>query len=554
MGVFLHRDRLVYVALVFLCAWLVLIVRLFDLQILENKELASLALTQRVQEVPVAVARGDILDRNGVPMTNSALHYSVLLFPDQIINKVDTAELLSPIVGLGIQQIVIQIQKQRQPFKLKSDIDAVTAAKINALGLAGVIAAEEKLRYGFNNAAAHVLGYINDSDNRGMSGIEQSFDSVLRTDQVEAVGAMVDGGHQLIPGLGYKRFKLAKEKPPGHVLLTLDDTVQHKVEMVMDRMLQTGAVVVLHPYSGEVLAMASRPSFNGNDLASYLSRPDAPLLNRAIAGFQPGSVFKIVVAAAALEEGIVSPTDTFTDPGYIDVGKLRFKGWNFDQGGNGVISFKEAMAYSSNPVFIQVGLKLGPRRLVDYAQKFGFGSAVDIGVEGEAEGNLPDPDTTYPGDIANMSIGQGKLEASPLQVASMLAVIVNDGVRVAPRLVEKVVSSDGTTLQYFPVSTGKRIISKQTAQQIRSMLTAATQIGTGQAAMVERVGVAGKTGSAETGRIGTKGKSINHAWFAGYAPLKNPQYVIVVLVEEGMSGGNVAAPIFKEIVEALLVK
>lgn len=552
MGVFLFRNRLVYVALLFLCTWIVLMGRLFYVQIMENKQLASLALTQRVQEVPVAVARGDILDRNGVSLTNSSLHYSVLLFPHQIPNRVETAESLAPILGLAIQQIVIQIQKHEQPFKLKSDLDAVTAAKINRLGLAGVIAVEERLRYGFDNSAAHVLGYINASDNRGMSGIEQAFDSVLRTDQVEAVGALVDGGHQLIPGLGYKRFKLENEKPPAHIMLTLDNTIQHKVEMVMDRTLKAGAVVVLQPYTGEVLAMASRPSFNGNDLASYLNRPDAPLLNRAIGGFQPGSVFKIVVAAAALEEGLVKPSDIFEDPGYVDVGKLRFKGWNFEQGGNGTISFKEAMAYSSNPVFIQIGLKLGPRRLVEYAQKFGFGSAIDIGVEGETGGNLPDPDTTYPGDIANMSIGQGKLEASPLQIASMMAIIVNDGIRATPRLIEKVISAQGTTLHYFPVSTGKRVISKQTAEQVRSMLAMVTQAGTGQAAMVDKIGTAGKTGSAETGRVGTTGNSINHAWFAGYAPLKNPQYVIVVLVEEGMSGGNVAAPIFKEIVETLL--
>lgn len=554
MGVFLLRRRFVGLALFFMCGWLLLIGKLFHVQIMDNKKMAAMALAQRVQGVPVAVARGDILDRNGLSLTNTSLHYSVLIFPGQITDKVKTAEGLSPYVSIASPQIIMQIQNTRQPFKLKTDVDAVTAREINCLGLAGVVAAEEKLRYSFNNNAAHILGYINTSDNRGMSGIEYAFDSILRTEQVEAVAALVDGGQHLIPGLGYKRIKMTADKPPAHVVLTLDSNLQRKVEMVMDRRMKIGAVVVLQPYTGEILAMASRPSFNGNDLAPCLTRSDAPLLNRSIAGFQPGSVFKVVVAAAALEEGIAEPEDIFFDPGYINVGKLQFKGWNYDKGGNGRISFKDAMVYSSNPVFIEVGLKLGSSRMVEYARKFGFGSSSEIGVEEETWGNLPDPEEMHPGDIANMAIGQGMLEASPLQVASMMAVVVNDGVRVTPRLVEKTLTSKGLTLKNFPVSAGKRIISKQTARQLREMLAQTTQRGTGQGAMVEKVGTAGKTGSAETGRTDAGGKGINHAWFAGYAPVQNPQYVIVVLVEEGRSGGDVAAPIFKEIVEEIFGK
>lgn len=551
MGIFLFHSRLVCVAVCFLCGWLALAGKLFTIQVMDNKKLANMALSQRVQEIPIAVARGDIVDRNGVTMTNMSSHYSVLLFPGQIANKVQTAEQLSPLLNESPQQIITHMQNAARPFKLKTDIDAVTAGRVNSLALPGVIAVEEKLRYGFNNYAAHVLGYINASDNRGMSGIEQAFDHVLRTGQVEAVAAMVDGGQHLIPGLGYKRIRISSGKPPAKVVLTLDSQMQRKVEAVMDRRMKSGAVVVLQPYTGEILAMASRPSFNGNELTPYLNRPDAPLLNRAVAGFQPGSVFKVVVAAAAMEEGIAMPEEMFNDPGYIDVGKLRFKGWNFDKGGNGRISFKEAMVFSSNPVFIEVGLRLGAARLVEYAGKFGFGSAPDLGIGDEDQGNLPDPDAMHPGDIANMAIGQGMLEASPLQVAAMLGAVVNDGMRAMPRLVEKTMTGDGAVLQRFPVAASKRIISKRTAERLRDMLAETTRSGTGQGAMAETVNTAGKTGSAETGRTDAGGKSINHAWFAGYAPVKNPQYVIVVMVEEGRSGSDVAAPIFKEIVEEI---
>lgn len=551
---FSYRHRLAGLALCFLCGGLFLIGKLFYIQVMDNKKLAGMALVQRVQEIPVAVARGDIIDRNGLSLTNTSLHYSVILFPGHIVNKVETAERLSVCVKIPPQQIVAQMQSNSRLFKLKTDVDAVTAGKINDLGIAGVIAVEEKLRYGFNNQAAHILGYINSVDNRGMSGIEQAFDRILRTEQVEAVAALVDGGQQLIPGLGYKRIMLTADRPPAHVVLTLDSNLQRKVELVMDRRMKTGAVVVLQPFTGEVLAIASRPGFNGNDLTPYLNRPDAPLLNRAITGFQPGSVFKVVVAAAALEEALVKPEDLFDDPGYIDIGELRFKGWNFDQGGNGRISFQEAMVFSSNPVFIEMGLKIGPARLVEYARKFGFGKPANIGIDEETWGNLPDPELMYPGDIANMAIGQGALEASPLQVASMIATVVNDGVMVSPRLVAKTTTRVGVTLQNFPASGGKRVISRQTAAQLRSMLAETTQRGTGQGALVDEVSTAGKTGSAETGRTDISGHGINHAWFAGYAPVKNPQYVIVVLVEEGRSGGDVAAPIFKEIVEEIFAR
>lgn len=530
-----------------------LIGRLFYLQIIQGPALTIESLSSRVQEVPIEVARGDILDRHGMPLTNTAHHFSLIVFPNQLNNIMRSAEDLAGMTGVYKEHILAQI-KEGRPFKLKNDLDAVTAQKINSHQLGGVLAVAEKVRYSYTSLASHLIGYTRTADNKGVSGLERMYDEVLKGNQPEYVAAIVDAGQQLIPGLGYKRLRIDGGAGPSNVVLTIDGRIQKIVESLLDRHIEKGAVVVMRPSTGEILAMASRPNFDANNLIDYLSGEAAPLLNRAVSAYQPGSVFKLVVAAAALEKKIVRPQDTFFDPGYIDINNLRIKGWDYEKGGRGTITFTDAIAYSSNPIVISVGLKLGAEDLIHYAKHLGFGKKTRLDFDGEDNGNLPVASSLYPGDLANLSIGQGFLEATPLQIASLISTFVNDGIKVEPSLVSRFTTSDGTTIKQFPLSRGERVLSRQTAIQLREMMTAATRYGTGQAAYVENGGSAGKTGSAETGHADKMGKSLSHAWFAGYAPLDNPAFTIVVFVEEGMSGGDVAAPIFREIAEALLAK
>ncbi len=545
-------QRVFGLALLFTLLCALLAGRLVYLHLVAGPRLALQSIGGRVQEVPVDVDRGEILDRGGVPLTNTAQHFSLAVFPTQIADARQTAEELAELTGFDAAKIADSIGRDWRPFKLKTDMDAVSARKVNARRIPGVMAVAEKVRYGYSSLAAHVVGYINVADNRGVSGIEGMYDDILRGSQPTYLVAVVDAGQQLIPGLGYKRVRLADSSGPSHVVLTIDSRVQRIVEKVMDENIGKGAVVVMRPGTGEILAMASRPGFDANNLGEYLGRGTAPLLNRAVAAYQPGSVFKLAVAAAALEEREVRPTDQFYDPGHIDINGLRFKGWDYEKGGRGALTFAEAMAHSSNPVVIQVGMKLGAARLIDYAGRLGFGRKTRLEFDGEADGNLPSPDSVYPGDLANLSIGQGTLEATPLQIACLVATIVNDGIAVDPYIVSRLTATDGTVVKSFPASRGHRVLSRQTASQLREMMKAVTRIGTGQAAYVDGFGSAGKTGTAETGRSGPAGRSVNHAWFAGYAPLDNPQYVMVVFVEDGMSGGDVAAPIFREITTRIL--
>lgn len=545
-------SRIAKMCLFFGFFTLLLVGRLFYLQLIEGPKLTLESLSGRVQEVPVDIARGEILDRNNISLTNTAQHFSIIVFPDQLQDSAYAAKQLAAISGKDEQKITSLIKADSRPFKLKTDIDAVTAQKINNLKLSGVLAVAEKVRYSFTSLGAHIVGYTNTADNRGVSGLEAMYDEILRGSQPEYVAALVDASQQLIPGLGYKKLRIAEGTGPSNIVLTIDTRIQKIVESIMDKNISKGAVVVMRPSTGEILAMASRPNFDANNLGDYLASDTAPFLNRALAAYQPGSVFKLVLAAAALENKIVKPQDTFFDPGYVDVNNVRIKGWDFEKGARGTISFTDAIAYSSNPVVINVGLKLGADELITYAKRLGFGHKTKLDFDGEADGNLPTAESLYPGDLANLSIGQGFLEATPLQVASLIGTIVNDGIKVGPCLVSRFTTPEGVVIKNYPLSRGTRVLDKQTAVQLREMMTAVTRYGTGQEAYVEKSGSAGKTGSAETGHFDKSGKSLSHAWFAGYAPLDNPAYVIVVFVEDGMSGGDVAAPIFREIAAAAL--
>ncbi len=552
-----YSSRRIYqLVLFFLVFSSLMILRLFYLQVINGTQLALEGLSIRVQELPVDVARGEILDRNHIPLTNTSQQYSIVVFPGQIENKTATAfSKIENIVNLPPPSLAAGLRRlntNEYPFRLV-DVESGTAKQINDMKLPGIVAVAEKVRYGHGSLAAHVVGYINSADNRGVSGIESMYDTLLRGSQPEYVAAIVDAGQQLIPGLGYKRMKLATGTRETNVVLTIDKQIQQSVEDIMNRTVLKGAVVVMRPSSGEILAMASRPAFDANNLSQYLEQNSSPLLNRAVSSYQPGSVFKLVVAAAALENKTVKMDEVFFDPGYIDVNNIRFQGWDYEQAPKGHLTITEAMAHSSNPVFIQIALHLGAEKLITMAQKLGFGSRTKLDFFGESEGNLPEADQLYPGDLANLAIGQGFCEATPVQLAQTVATIVNDGIKVEPYIVSELTSQEGLTVKNFHDANPRvRVMSRQTAERVRGMMGAVTQYGTGQAAYVDGFGSAGKTGSAETGRTNTTGQGINHAWFAGFTPLKKPEYVIVVFVEEGMSGSNVAAPIFREIATAIV--
>lgn len=538
--------RIYRIFFMFIIIGAVLILRLLYIQFFLGSQLANESLYTRVEEISLKMDRGEIMDRNGLPLINTEQEYSVILFPKQIYDIDNTAKKLASLMHISEPQLKQVLAKTSQPVKMNSTIDKGTALQIRKEHISGVIILNENMRYGSNHIASHVIGYTN-IDNQGVSGVEKMYDDILIGSGIEYISAFVDARENLIPGLGYKRRTKQEGIVGNNVILTIDKQIQNIVEDTMDRHSIKGAVVILNPITGEILAMASRPGFDRRKVYDYLKKDSSPLLNRAVVAYQPGSVFKLVIAAAALEHGVVSANETFYDPGYIKVGEQLFKGWDYQDGGRGTLTFKDALAYSSNPVFIEVGLKLGGERLLTFSRKLGFGQETFTGFAEESKGNLPKRDMLYPAAIANLSIGQGELEATPLQIVRMVSAIINDGMICEPYLIKRVTNSNGDNIKIYENPPKKQVFSKETAKQLRGMMEAATKYGTGKAAFIEKYGSAGKTGSAETGRQTKTGQGISHAWFVGYTPIQKPQYAAVVFVEDGMSGGDVAAPIFSEI-------
>lgn len=504
MAGYFMRIRIVMLAIAVLSSSL--LARFYYWQIIRGEELARAGLAGRVEELASGSGRGMIYDRAGQAFTQAAAPQS------------------SSVAGTG-----------RMP--------AIAVAAGTADN--GESTRRELVRYP-ESLAAHVIGYINASDDRGVSGIEAQFDAVLSSNGNERILEFIDAQHQPIAGLG---TVINRPAPIGAVWLTLDRQLQQIAERVLDRHVQRGAVVIMRVDSGEIAAMVSRPNFSAARVAAVLQDPASPLLNRALLAYQPGSVFKLVTAIAALESKLTSTDEMFFDPGYIDIDGQRFWGWQHHEQQER-ITLTEAMAYSSNPVFIVLGQRLGAEALLSYARKLGFGSKTGFNWPEEAAGHLPDINHVYNAELANLAIGQGELEATPLQLVRLLTAIANDGVQLEPYIVKQLVWPDGSRQVLRAAKPPNRVFSIQTARSMRRMLEAVTRYGTGQTAYVAAGGSAGKTGSAETGRI-QSGQAVTHAWFAGYAPQAVPEYAAVVFVEAGGGGGDIAAPIFREIFSEL---
>lgn len=542
-------SRIKKIGILFMILLLILMGRLVYLQGFTGKELAALGLMGRIHELKSSQLRGTIFDRNMQPLTGRQEVLSVLYFPAQCDNKELAFNYLLPFSKISSNALHEQIFSAKRPLRVIENITQQEGEMIKSAAPAGVVVSNEELRYGL--LASHLIGYVSFDDNHGVSGLEATYDDLLSDSGGKYLAALADARAQLIPGLQYRTIKLSGSKEAKSLQLTIDLVMQKKAEDVFDRYAKKGAVVILNPYTGEVLSMVSRPNFDADHLNDYLTQANSPLLNRAISAYQPGSVFKLAIAAAALEAGIVTPEQKFYDRGYIDVDGTIFRGWDYKKGAR-EINFTQAVANSSNPVFIQVGLQMGMERLLPFLRKLGFGEVSSLQLFGEAAGNLPNAANSYIGETANLSIGQGECETTPVQIASLVGAIVNNGMKVEPILLKRVISDDDNSATEINTKGHSKVVfSSDTARKLRTMMEEVTKTGTGQAAFVPQGGSAGKTGSAETGRIDAEGKSISHAWFAGFAPLDHPKYVAVVFVEEGMSGGDVAAPIFKELIEAI---
>jgi len=494
--------------------------------------------SQSTYSVTVCRTRGRIYDHKLRPLAGGRLQYRAVIAPSR-----DTTVALT---GILPPEKLLEIEDGltgTHPFVCSVD-DAA------ADGHGAIVLPAEK-RYGANCVAVHTVGYLG-SEGEGVSGIERAFDEHLSAAAGEISARFtVDATGSGLAGIEPQVTDTTEHSQAGAVL-TLDVDIQRLVEQIAAGYMDKGAVIVMDAKTGEIRASASLPDFDQNNIAASLDCDDAPLLNRAISAYDIGSVFKIVVCAAALESG-VSADARFCCEGCVEIGSNRFHCAN--RSGHGLIDMEEAFARSCNVYFIELAKQLGADVLLDYAQRFGLGKSIELAFEYiTAAGCLPDAERlAMPSALANFSFGQGDLMATPVHVAAMTAIIANNGSSVEPTVFDRLVNERLETVSEREAKAERQVISIKTAQTIRDFMEAAVEYGTARAGGSEKVSCAAKTGTAETG-IFSGGHRVMQAWYTGFFPAEEPQYVVSVLVEDGESGGGSAGPVFKALADALAPK
>jgi len=501
-----------------------------------------------MRDVPVEARRGAILDRNGNELATSISVDSAYAFPPQVKNKREAAEKIADALGMDKEDVYKKLTQDVGFVWLKRRIDYESAQKLKALKLDGVELVEESRRfYRQESLAAHLIGFVGD-DNQGLLGLESVYDRELKgipgriVIEKDAVGRNIpEAVHKYIPPV-----------PGSNLVLTIDQTIQFFVERELDKIVEThhpklAVIIVMNPKTGEILAMGSRPGFNPGNWQQY---PQSVWDHNPSIGYnyEPGSTFKIITAAAALEEGAVRPGDTFHCPGFIKVADRTIRCW-YD-GGHGSQTFEEVCQNSCNPGFITVGLRLGKDKFYKYINAFGFGQKTGISLPGEELGiQIPQKDATEL-NIATMSIGQS-IAVTPIQLITAASAVANGGVMLKPLLVKTIIGPDGKVLKEFKPEPVRQVISKNTAQTLMNLLTGVVQKGSGKNAFVDGYGSAGKTGTAQVVGPGgyVDGKYVSS--FIGFAPADDPQIAALVMVAEPSGtvyyGSQVAAPVFKAV-------
>ena len=424
----------------------------------------------------------------------------------------------------------------------------LTGRALDARRPAAAIGADPlELRYGETHLATHLLGYVNPGDGRGAAGLEEACDDLLVCGPGLAVATLLDGRRKPLEGLGLRLLEQPGREPRA-IRVTLDRDLQNAVEAIANQSLPKGAIVVMSPWTGEILAMVSRPDFDPAHPQDYLATQGSPFLNRAVTAYHPGSIFKLAVLATVLER---QPEDFFRlyqDEGRLDVGSLSF---HCPGRGHGEVTLADALAFSCNTTFIRLGLELGAEKFLDTAERLGLGSPALQDLPGEDPGELPAAGGLALGDVANLAIGQRDIYVTPVQVARLVSAVANGGYLVPGRVLAGVEDSRGRPTPLGQTDPPQRVLSLRTALLMQRMMAGVVRYGTGRVAAVPG-GAGGKTGTAQTGQLDAQGRPFSHAWFTGFAPLDGPRYVAVVFVEEGDSGGRVAAPIFRRVMQAAL--
>jgi cell division protein FtsI (penicillin-binding protein 3) len=547
------KFRLIVIFFLFVFLLTVVAVRAYQLQILKQTELVRLAERQRKQTIELRPSRGVIFDRKGHELAVSVEVDSVYAHPGQITESTHTAQCLSAILKQEGKTLSEKLQSRSSFVWIKRGISPPEGDRIRELSPSGIHFIQENKRFYPNcESGGHLLGFVG-IDGNGLEGLERKFDSYLTGGSAYLLVEKDALGHQIISS-----DVIPLEAPRGHNLaLTVDANVQHILEKELQKAVEHnhargGMGIVMNPQSGEILGLALQPSFNPNNF-----RSSSPHIwrNRVITdSFDPGSTFKVFMAAAAIEEGLVSPEETiYCENGTYRVGKKTIHDVHKYEN----LSFAEVIKYSSNIGAVKVGDRIAPPLFYDYIRGFGFGERTGVDLSGESSGLLRPYQKWEAIDKSTLSFGQG-ISVTALQLINGLCAIANGGYLMRPYVVKGIVGEDGRYLKRNSPRVIRRVISKGTAHVITELMKmVVSEDGTGSKAQIAGFEVAGKTGTAQKVDAATASFSNSRfvGSFMGFVPAEDPRIAVLVVIDEPKGrgfGGTVAAPAFKAIAEQTL--
>ncbi len=539
-------GRLVALLCSFLLAMGAIMFRLSVLQVSQAGAYQARALEQRVRTLTLPATRGQILDRTGTwPLALSLEARDIYADPRYVTDPYGEAQRIAPILGLKLRDVFRALGADKTFVYVARQVDLAVAEKVERLGLPGIgFLSVSKRYYPAGPLASQVLGFVG-IDGEGLAGLEAGYQSALagtpgqRTEEIDPSGRSIAGGIDVV-----------QPPVPGEdIVTTIDRDFQYEVqsalaEAVRENHAKSGTVIVMDPKTGDILAMATYPWFDPNDFADS---PEDSWRNRAVTdAFEPGSVNKVITAAAAVDEGVLSIDERFAIPDQVRVGDFTIH----DSHSHPVekMTLGDIIAESSNVGAIRVAGLLGPDLMAEYLSRFGFGQTTGLGFPGESAGLLRPLYDWSDTSLATIAYGQG-ISVTPLQMASVYATIANGGEWVQPRIIRGIVDAEGV-YHGAPTAPGRRVVSDATAQIVTEMLAYAVQSGTGVEAQIPGYQVAGKTGTARkpyTDRSGYSNRYV--ASFIGFLPASEPRVVVAVVLDEPTTiyGGLVAAPLFQQI-------
>lgn len=565
-------SRIRFANLTVISIFLFLTLNLLNLEVIRGRQFQELSNKNCIRLLPQEGSRGRILDREGNLIVGNELSYDLMVMPQDTKQIEHALAYISEVLGTDFKDLKNKFKssftQQFTPLTIAKNIDIRRAIALEELKseLGGIIVQPRPRRtYPYGRLACHIIGYLNEIDRWrltkladygyktkdivGFGGLEEQYDYYLRQEE-GGLSVEVDHRGRFVRALGFRPPKNGKD-----IQLTLDLRIQKIVEENLAD--KKGCIIIMDPYTGEIIALASQPNFNpalfveksNSSLRNLFHNPEAPLINRAIDGVYPaGSVFKLILATAALETNKIDSAKTFFCSASTLIGRQEFSCWDTHQGQN----LLGAITHSCNIFFYKTGLLLGAQLIHDYALKFGFAKTTSIDLPYEKSGFVPSPlwkkiyrfKNWFDGDTANLSIGQAELLVTPLQITRMMAVFANRGYLVTPYIVKAI---DGRDISIYQKKITSLSLKGNTIDYIRGGLrnVVADPSGTAHILSTLSVSLAGKTGTAQV----PPGQP--HAWFTGFLPFKTPKFVISVFLERGGSGHS-ASLLAKQIIEAMI--